>query len=184
MTAFATIVADPPWPFRDHLPGKARGASKHYTTMTLREIKDYLAWPGRAGRVEMIEIAADARLFLWRVAAMQEEALAVVRAWRFTPKAEMIWIKTRADLVSLHIGMGRTVRNTHEAVLIGQRGHPERLNKSIPSVFRAPYTAHSAKPDHFFTLVEALSPGPYLELFARRQRPGWTCIGDELTDGI
>lgn len=129
-------------------------------------------------KFQLPEIAPDARLFLWRVSAMQEEALEVMRAWGFIPKSELVWIKNTKSS-KLWFGMGRTVRMSHEICLIGQRGHPEILSHSIRSVFEAPYTRHSGKPEIFFDYVEKLSPGPYLELFARRQRPGWTCLGDE-----
>lgn len=165
---YQTLVADPPWNFNDHLPGDSRGAANNYQTLSISQLKDF----------ELPQIAADARLFLWRVAAMQEEALSVMRAWGFIPKAEIVWLKTTKN-GKPWFGMGRTVRMSHEVCLIGQRGHPEVLSHSIRSTFEAPYTKHSGKPEAFFDLVESLSPGPYLELFARRQRPGWVCLGDE-----
>lgn len=126
-----------------------------------------------------IELAPDCRLFLWRVASQQEEALQVCRAWGFIPKTEMVWQKLTKT--GLHwFGMGRTVRASHETCLIGQRGKPEVLSRSVRSTFSAPYTEHSGKPDEFFKIVESLSPRPYLELFARKHRPGWDSIGDEL----
>lgn len=164
-----TLVADPPWPFGDKLPGGGRGAVKHYSLLSIDDIK---AFP-------LPEIADDARLFLWRVASMQEEALAVMRAWGFTPKAEMVWVKSK-NPPKLTIGMGRQVRNAHEVCLIGVKGRPERLSAAVPSVLFAPRGIHSAKPDEFYEMVEALSPGPYVELFARRRRDGWDCRGNEL----
>lgn len=80
----------------------------------------------------------------------------------------------------LRIGMGRTVRNAHEACIVAKRGRPTRLSASVPSVLFAPRGEHSAKPEAFRDLVERLAPGPYLELFARTRRKGWTCMGDEL----
>lgn len=166
---FRTIVADPPWAFGDKLPGFARGAARNYSTLSLSEI----------ARFPLPPIADDARLFLWRVSAMPDEALTVCRMWGFKPKSEIVWVKlTKRGLI--HFGMGRTVRLSHETCLIGQRGHPERLAKNVRSVFEAPYTRHSGKPEAFYEIVESLSPGPYLELFARSRREGWTSIGDEL----
>jgi N6-adenosine-specific RNA methylase IME4 len=173
MTApFRTICADPPWRFSDKLPGKGRGAAKHYKTMTLDEVKAYL--PGLH-----LPVADDALLFLWRVSAMAEEAYEVVRAWGFEPKAELVWVKTEQSGVR-HFGMGRYVRNGHETCIIARRGRPVIRDKSVRSVFDAPIGPHSAKPDKFFELVERLSEGPRLELFARRPRIGWTVMGDEL----
>lgn len=181
-----TLVADPPWPFRDRLPGKGRGAEKHYRVLPLHEIQ----------RFPLPELAEDCRLFLWRVASMQDEALAVMRAWGFTPKAELVWVKPAAkrhaqrietadrgwwEEPPLRLGMGRQVRNTHEVCLIGVRGRPEQVSKSQPSVIFAPRSSqHSEKPEEFYQAVERLSPGPYVELFGRRRRAGWFVFGDEL----
>lgn len=170
MTAFATILADPPWAFSDSLPGRRRGAVRNYSTLPVRDILRFL---------QGIELADDARLFLWRPAAFAEEALAVCRAWGFVPKTEIVWNKT-TKTGKPHFGMGHTVRASHETLLVGARGHPARLSNSVRSTFSAPYVGHSAKPEAIFELVERLSPGPYLELFARAERPGWTCLGNEL----
>lgn len=169
---YVTIVADPPWRFSDALPGKGRGAGRHYSTLRPLEI---------AAAYDVPQLAADdARLFLWRVSALQEDALRVMRIWGFTPKAEIVWLKkTRTG--KHWFGMGRQVRNAHEVCLIGTRGQPERLSASVRSIFEAPYTGrHSGKPEVFFDLVEALSPGPYLELFARERRRGWRALGLEV----
>lgn len=172
---FRTIVADPPWAFSDKLPGKSRGAVKNYSIMDIDDIGSFL-------RDQKIAVANDARLFLWRVASMQSEALFVVATWGFTLKSEIVWVKmSREGSTKLHFGMGRQVRNSHETCLIGVKGKPERLSRSVRSVLFAPYERHSQKPESFYDLVEQLSPRPYLELFARRQRKGWTCLGYELT---
>jgi N6-adenosine-specific RNA methylase IME4 len=166
------IVADPPWPFDDRLPG-GRGAAQHYRTLALDRIKQF----------PLPELEKDAVLFLWRVAAMQEEALEVARAWGFRVKAELVWAKTTDDGKRLRMGMGRTVRNCHETCLIATRGKPVCLSKRELSIFYAPRgSLHSAKPDKFFKLVQRLYAGPYVELFARRERAGWTAFGDMLED--
>lgn len=204
---FRTIVADPGWPYGDKLPGKKRGASKNYTTMRVDEIARYLesygmihevSGDGRLApgfRLDQL-IAKDARLFLWRVAPMQEEALHVMRAWGFgVPVSELVWVKTSGPIQStrpdaddgsslalmpkLAFGMGRTLRMSHETCLVGKRGRPERLSASERSVLFAPVRAHSEKPEEFFERVERISPGPYLELFSGgHRRPGWTCLGE------
>jgi N6-adenosine-specific RNA methylase IME4 len=167
---YQTVVADPPWPFGDRLPGASRGAENNYEVMSIEEIGSYLNPDG---------VADDCRLFLWRVASMQEEALYVMRQWGFVPKTEIVWWEETVG-GKPWFGMGRTVRASHEVCLIGQRGRPAVLSRSVRSVFSAGYTTHSEKPEKFYQIVETLSPGPYLELFARRQRVGWTCWGDEL----
>lgn len=172
MEPFVTIVADPPWPFRMAKPGGRSGAAGHYSLMTLQEIMDFPLPP----------IAPNARLILWRVASQQEEALAVMRAWGFEPKAEIVWIKESKGGRPF-TGMGLQVRNGHESALVGTRGRaPERLDKSTRSWFRAKVGRHSEKPAEFFEIVERTYPGPYLELFSRRQRPGWTCLGNEVEE--
>jgi len=125
------------------------------------------------------DLADDAVLFLWRVASMQEEALSVIRAWGFTPKTEMVWIKKTARW-KRWFGMGRIVRAEHETVLIATRGRPTVRTRVVRSTFEAKAGRHSAKPEEFYAIVEQLYAGPYVELFARRQRPGWTCEGDEV----
>jgi N6-adenosine-specific RNA methylase IME4 len=127
------------------------------------------------------DLADDAHLFFWRVAAMQAEALRVVDAWGFTVKTELVWLK-RTTANKRWFGMGRTLRAEHETCLIATRGKPGIKNHSTRSTFEAvvPNGRHSAKPEEFFDLVESLVEGPYCELFARRHRAGWFCIGNEL----
>jgi N6-adenosine-specific RNA methylase IME4 len=164
------LTADPPWPFRDKLPGPTRGAAKNYRCeMTVEDIKRY----------PLPALEDDAVLFLWRVAAMQEEALAVVRSWGFAPKTEVVWLKLTKH-GKRHFGMGRIVRAEHETCIIATRGRPRRLLKNIRSTFEARVGKHSEKPEAFYELVEALYEGPYVELFARRRRLGWESFGDEL----
>jgi N6-adenosine-specific RNA methylase IME4 len=165
------IVADPPWPFRDKLPGPGRGASKHYGLLSLADLCTFALPP----------IADDAWLFLWRVSSMQREAIAVARAWGFSdPVSELVWAKTTNDGQRLRLGMGRTVRNSHEVCMLCRRGRPKRADAGVPSVLLAPRGEHSAKPDRFFDLVERFARGPYVEMFSRRRRPRWSCFGDEV----
>lgn len=160
------LVADPPWRFADSLPGAGRGASKHYDTMPVEAIMRY----------PIPLMARTSILLLWRVASMQQEALDVARAWGFTVKSEIVWVKPR-------IGMGRYVRNAHEVCLVAARGRASSLvtDRAIRSTFAAPVGAHSAKPDVFYEIAERMVPdGPWGELFARRARAGWEQWGREL----
>jgi N6-adenosine-specific RNA methylase IME4 len=154
-------------------------------------------------------LADDALLFLWEVSAMPREALDVMSAWGFTQKTRGIWSKvnqtdeelvlkiskladkgdgTTLNLIEIAIeearrlsfGMGRTLRGAHESFLVGHRGRPPIASLSHRSEFFAPIGRHSEKPAKFYEIVEALSPGPYLELFARSGRQGWTSHGKEL----
>lgn len=166
---FRVIVADPPWPFNDKLPGPNRGAARNYKLMTIDEIKSFSLPP----------VEDDSWLFLWRVTQMQKEALEVLDAWGYTLKSEIVWNK-----LTVHgypwFGIGRTVRMSHEVCLIGAKGRPTVNNRAVRSVFAAQAGQHSEKPEPFFKIVETLCNGPYAELFARRRRSGWTCLGDEV----
>lgn len=174
------IVADPPWSFSDRCPGRGRGAAKHYSTMTTRDLC----------RLALPPIADDALLFLWRVAAMPGDALRVCEAWGFEGKSEIVWVKTSSSSAPLAassrlaFGMGHYVRAAHEVCIIARRGRGAVANRSTRSVFFAPRGAHSAKPECFYDLVEQLAPGPHVELFARRQRPGWLCLGNEAPGAV
>jgi N6-adenosine-specific RNA methylase IME4 len=174
---FPCVVTDPPWRFGDNLPGPGRGAEKHYPCMDLPAIISYHA---------NLPIAADAWVFIWRVGAMQHEALQLCDALELRVISEIVWVKTVNAVVpgqpgKPRMGMGRSVRNCHEVALVTKRGKPERSSGGVPSVLFAPRGEHSAKPELFFDHIEELCPGPRLEVFARRQRAGWTCIGNEAT---
>lgn len=174
---YKVLCADPPWPFKDKLPGKHRGALKNYKTMPVNEI----------ARFPLPPLADDCLLFLWRVAAMQQEALDVVWAWGFEPvQTELIWLKKTVD-GNRWFGMGRILRAEHEVCLVAKRGRPRINDHSTRTTFvtdvdgfSAQVGRHSEKPEVFYDIVEKLADGPYVELFARRQRTGWTCLGNEM----
>lgn len=179
---FRCIASDPGWLFRDRLPGPKRGASKHYGCQSLEGIialHRRLIGQQFGARVSIpgtYPVASVSLLFLWRVASMQSEAIAVAESCGYKVKSELVWRKP-------HIGMGHYVRNRHEVCLICTRGTGVSdliLDHSIPSDFEAPTGEHSEKPEKFFEIVERLCKGPRLELFARKRRAGWTQFGDEL----
>jgi len=174
------VLADPGWKFGDNLPGGGRGALKHYRCDGIADICNWLPDLIMLGVVP--PLADDAVLFMWRVGAMQREALAVVRAWGFDdPTSDVPWIKTTDDGKLVRITMGRTVRNAHEICVLARRGKPKRRDASVDSVIFAPLgEVHSAKPEALQDKIERLYAGPYVELNARRQRPGWLCIGDQM----
>lgn len=167
---FTTIIADPPWPYGDRLMSgggprrKTRGAANHYTVMSLNDI---IALPVATSAAE------NAHLYLWATNAFVEEAHVVARAWGFTTKTLVTWVKPQ-------IGMGRYFRNSTEHVLFGVRGSLPPLRRNCPTAFTAARRKHSQKPDEFYAIVESMSPGPYLELFARARREGWVSWGNEL----
>jgi N6-adenosine-specific RNA methylase IME4 len=174
---FRVLCADAPWLFNDKLPGKTRGAQRNYNGLTRRELM----------RFPLPNLAADCVLFFWRVAAMQRDALDVIDAWGFDPpQREIVWLKKTVN-GNRFFGMGHVVRAEHEICLIAMQGHPVVKNHSVRSTFVTdfeglsnPVGRHSQKPERFYDIIETLYDGPYCELFARRQRPGWTCVGDEV----
>lgn len=167
---FKTIVADPPWASMHQRSTYHRGKpERHYGTMPTEDIMaldvDVLAAP-------------DAHLWVWGVNRMMEDAYRVVRAWGFTPMSLLTWCKPGP-------GMGYYLRNNTEHVIFATRGKPmvpER--KVLSSWFEWPRLRHSEKPAEFFDIVEQVSPGPYLEMFARTARPGWSAWGNEAPDSI
>jgi N6-adenosine-specific RNA methylase IME4 len=171
VTRYRLVVADPPWKHSDQLPGEGRGAGKHYDLLSASEIAAYPLPP----------VADDAILLLWRVASMQAEALSVAAAWGFVPRTELVWVKTTTE-GKLAFGMGRYFRGSHETCLVATRGKAASLvvDHSLKSVFFAPRTEHSAKPEAFFRIAERLCLGPRVELFARgAPRAGWDRFGRE-----
>lgn len=184
-----TIVADPPWSFRDKgsraAPDQAVKLAERKGYRTLAH-EDLLAMD--VGAVA----APDALLFMWTTSAhlLDGQSPELARAWGFEPKATIAWVKTTRRACALDLtagpcpgglafGMGHYVRGAHELVLVCRRGRARVLCRDMPSVFFAPRGAHSAKPEAFRGLVERLAPGPYLELFARTARPAWMTWGDQ-----
>jgi N6-adenosine-specific RNA methylase IME4 len=172
--AVRCIVADPPWRFGDAL-GR-RGAAANYRTLSV----DQIAWHTTYRAI--VTAPRNAVLFLWRVSSMQREAIALLDSWGFQLKSEIVWEKTTVKGLD-HFGMGYIVRAAHETCLIATRGRVPVKHHSQRSRFRAPVGRHSQKPEAFFDIVEGLYDGPYVELFARRQRPGWACLGLEARKG-
>lgn len=163
---YRTILADPPW--QRNQTG-VRGAAKHYMLMPLERIK---AMP-----VE--DLAEDnSHLYLWCPNGLLEDALEVIKAWGFTYRSMLVWIKPK-------LGLGVYIRNAHETLLFATRGKCPVNFKAQPSWLFAPVQPpHSHKPEDAFAIIQQLSDGPYLELFARRRMPGWSVWGNEIDSDI
>ena len=175
MIKFDVVIADPPWRFDDKLAmsSVARGAEANYGTMAVAEITR-LAVP----------TADDSFLALWVPSSLLEDGLTVMRAWGFTLKGTFVWVKTTKDGDGLAFGMGHTFRQCHEVALLGTKGRIVSTieNKSQRSVLWHPSTNHSVKPDGLHESLEKMWPDANrLELFARRKRDGWLCLGNEVT---
>jgi len=176
---YATIYADPPWRFMNRT-GKV--APEHqrllrYPTMTHEEI---LELP--VNRLA----AAQSHLYLWVPNALIAEGLEVMKHWGFTYKTNLVWYKTRIDGGPDGRGVGFYFRNVTELVLFGIRGGLRTLPPGRTQVNLIPKRKreHSRKPDEFYDLIEECSPGPYVELFARHARPGWSQWGNEEVEGV
>lgn len=174
MSGFRVVIADPPWQFGDKLTMSdvARGAEASYSTMTLQDI---------AGLKVELWCMPDALLALWVPSSMLTDGLAVMSSWGFKQKQIYTWCKTSKSEDGLAFGMGRYFRGCTEHALIGTRGKVAKLvqSKSERNAELSPGMPHSRKPDTLHERLERMLPGPYLELFARRSRPGWTCVGNE-----
>jgi N6-adenosine-specific RNA methylase IME4 len=173
---FRTVLADPPWRFQNRT-GKM--APEHvrlarYATMSLDEIA---ALP--VPRV----CDEKAHLYLWVPNALLAEGMAVMAAWGFEYKTNLVWFKTRKDGGPDGRGVGFYFRNVTELVLFGIRGRDNRTlapGRRQVNLIAERKREHSRKPEQLYEIIEQCSPGPRLELFARNDRPGWVQWGDEL----
>ena len=176
---FKTILADPPWRFTNRT-GKVAPEHRRldrYSTMEIAEI---------AGLPVADVAAANAHLYLWTPNALLPEALRVMEAWGFRYISNIIWAKRRKDGGPDGRGVGFYFRNVTEMLLFGVRGSMRTLQpaRSRVNMIETRKREHSRKPDEQYELIEACSPGPYLELFARHPRPGWVVWGDEADEAV
>lgn len=172
---FSTVLADPPWQFQNRT-GKVAPEHRRlsrYPTMDLDAIK----------ALPVASVCADtAHLYLWVPNALLPEGLAVLHAWGFQYKTNLVWHKIRKDGGSDGRGVGFYFRNVTELLLFGVRGKNARTlapGRSQVNMIETRKREHSRKPDETYDLIEACSPGPYLELFARGPRTGWTVWGNQ-----
>ena len=172
---FGTILADPPWRFSNRT-GKMAPEHKRlmrYPTMALDEIMN----------LPVSDVAAEkSHLYLWVPNALIAEGLQVMKSWGFIYKSNLVWHKIRKDGGPDGRGVGFYFRNVTELVLFGIRGSLRTLKpgrRQVNIIFSRK-EEHSKKPNELFEIIEACSPGPYLELFARIERKGWTQWGNEI----
>jgi N6-adenosine-specific RNA methylase IME4 len=173
--AFSTILIDPPWRFANRT-GKVAPEHKRlhrYPTMSFEEIA-------------ALPLAAHANqkshLYLWSPNALLSEALQIMKSWGFTYKTNIVWYKVRQDGGPDGRGVGFYFRNVTELLLFGVRGHLRTLapGRRQVNVVISRKREHSRKPNDVYQIIEACSPGPYVELFARERRTGWTQWGDQV----
>ena len=175
---FGTILADPPWQFQNRT-GKMAPEHKRlsrYETLSLDSIK---ALPISTAATE------TAHLYLWVPNALLPDGIAVMSAWGFNYKSNIVWHKIRKDGGSDGRGVGFYFRNVTEMILFGVRGKNARTLKpgrTQVNYLNSRKREHSRKPDEQYGLIESCSPGPFLELFARGERRGWANWGDQADD--
>lgn len=176
---FKTVLADPPWRFANRT-GKVAPEHRRldrYSTMALDEIK---ALPVSDAT------AKDAHVYLWVPNALLVEGIEVLRAWGFRYVSNVIWAKRRKDGGPDGRGVGFYFRNVTEPILFGVKGSMRTLGpgRSTVNMIETRKREHSRKPDEQYDLIESCSPGPYLEMFARYARPGWSAWGNESDEAI
>jgi len=205
LTGFRVVIADPPW-----LYSRGGGASKpnsrpfqggvneQYPTMTNADICELGPW------VQSVT-ARNSVLLMWATFPKLPEAFEVMTAWGFTHKTACPWVKTAPGTGTIRRGVGFWFQGAAEILLIGTRGNGKKLKTgrtkkigltvgeprefwrpggSDQQTFFAPATRHSVKHDDIHQYAEDNLVGPYLELFARRRRENWTCLGHELGDHL
>jgi N6-adenosine-specific RNA methylase IME4 len=136
--------------------------------------------------IQALPVATYARdkshLYLWCPNALLQDGLSILKAWGFTYKTNLVWLKIRKDGGPDGRGVGFYFRNVTELLLFGVRGKLRTLapGRRQVNVIARRKREHSRKPDEQYQLIEECSPGPYLELFARERVAGWTSWGDEV----
>ncbi len=162
---YKCILADPPWS-TGQLGG--RGAIQHYPLMTLADIK---AMP-------VADLAEDnSHCWVWTTNSTLRDGYDVLDAWGFIPRSPLTWVKTR-------LGLGQYLRNMSEHLILGTRGNAPVNFRGQPTWTFAPVQDHSHKPEEQYAIIERVSSGPYLELFARRAQPGWSAWGNEIESQV
>ncbi|MFK0249738.1 MT-A70 family methyltransferase [Amycolatopsis azurea] len=166
MKRYRAILADPPWGGPNQRGGY--GVDRHYPLMSLKEIT----------ALPVERLAADSsHIWLWTTTSDWHWQIRVMEAWGFSYRSAVTWTKPR-------LGMGQYLRSATEHLLFGVRGKAPIAFRSQPTWLFAAVQEHSHKPEEAYAIVERCSPGPYLELFARRKRPGWDVWGNEVESDV
>lgn len=166
------ILADPGLAFQTRSPkGEGRSPQHHYQCMSFNEL----------AALPVAEIAApDAFLFLWIPLCSVFLVEPLMRAWGFSfSGSAFAWAKLNRKSPGWFMGAGYGTRHNVEICWLGRRGSPRRKSKKVRELIVAPVREHSRKPDEVYERIKAFCDGPYVELFARQQWPGWVCAGNE-----
>ena len=186
---YRTVYADPPWPY-DNVDGP-RAAPGHRPNSWDR-VTGSVSSANRYGAMSIDELKAlpigplverPAHLYLWTTNSFMVEAHEIARAWGFEPKTILTWVKVKPD-GSPSMKAGYYYRGATEHLLFAVRGSLRLAGPCRPTAYLLPRAAHSVKPDCFYDLIEEQSPGPYLELFARRPRAAWDQWGNQINSTV
>ncbi len=170
---YKVIYADPPWHFRSYSKkGEERNATQHYDCMSISDICN----------LPVSDLADDnCTLLMWAVDPMLPEALEVIKAWGFKYKTVgFTWAKQNKNDLGMFTGLGYWTRANPEMCLLATKGKPKRISKSVRQLVIDKRQEHSRKPDVIYDRIEQLLDGPYVELFARRERKGWDSWGNQI----
>ncbi len=172
---FGTLLIDPPWRFSNRT-GKMAPEHKRLRRYETMSFEDIAALP--VGDLAL----PQSHLYLWCPNALIAEGLHIMQAWGFTYKTNIVWYKTRKDGGPDGRGVGFYFRNVTELLLFGIQGklRTKKAGCTQVNILVTRKQEHSRKPDEAFDIIEQCSPGPFLELFARFKRPGWTQWGDQI----
>lgn len=181
---YELIACDPPWQYQNYAapPGethdRARGAQKHYPTMTLDDLKT----------LPISQLATDnCIMFMWSVWPLIEDAFELIKAWGFTYKTLAFdWVKWNAGGIGVFVGMGNYSRGNSEPCLLAFKGDPVSVSDhSVSAITFSPVEKHSKKPQAVYDKIERLYPSQTkLELFARNKRDGWDVWGNEVSNDV
>lgn len=181
MSKYQTIVADPPWPYRnvagphatpEHRPksfNSCVGSALKYGSMTIDELK----------ALDVVGVSDEmAHLYLWTTNSFVVEAHEIAKAWGFSPKTLITWGKVKPDGTP-SMKTGYYYRGATEHCLFAVKGSLKLAGEASPTLRLSPRLPHSVKPEWFYHMVENQSPAPRLEMFARKSRDGWDSWGNE-----
>jgi len=175
---FSTILADPPWQFKNRT-GKMAPEHKRLSRYPTLPLQSIIKLPVKGVLNE------TAHLYLWVPNALIAEGIKVMESWGFTYKTNLIWYKVRKDGGPDRRGVGFYFRNVTEMILFGIHGKNARTlqpGRTQENIIVQRKREHSRKPDEQYKIIEDCSSGPYLELFSRGSRSGWYCWGNEAQD--
>lgn len=179
---YRVVLADPPWHFKsysqpDETTPNRRDAEQHYETMDIDSIAE----------LPVADYCAkDCHLFLWVTGPMLELSFQVIQDWGFKfSGVAFTWVKLKRHHGPMlfdhnfHVGLGFTTRKNTELCLLARRGNPKRISNEVRELIISPVRQHSRKPDEVHDRIECYADGPYLELFGRSRRRGWTVRGNQ-----